>query len=375
MSPVVTMRARVWLLIAGLALAPGAARAQDGATVDGAHAPSEDPAAPMRPGVLPVLGALVPGAVAHGAGHWIGGDRRTAGKLLRLEGLGLGLMVAGGLPLALTGASRRLALPTIPLILSGGGVLLLGWAADVYGAAGGPRIAGAPRLALPGLEARLGYLYVHDPQFAYRSFAQAGARLRRGAWHGDGDVAVALDDDSQRARLLAGRRLHGPRHASAGPQAADGTWLDVSAALMVHRHGTEGFTVVTGEVVAAGRYDLARLGPSLRGAFAELQLGLGLELSLYQEDATDVTDLLLGGFGFGMYLGAPAGTHGEVRVFYDHRRDDLAGGLAVSGGGNGFLGSFGVDGFVAWGPRWGVRFRAEAGSAYLGSAGLLYRMP
>src|SRR5690606_2313699 len=127
-------------------------------------------ASAMKPGVLPALGALVPGVAVHGTGHWIGGDGATARQLLRLEGLGLGLVVTGGLPLALTGAARRLALPTIPLLLSGGGLLLAGWAGDVYGAAGGPRIAGAPRLVLPGLEARLGYLHVHDPQFAYGSF-------------------------------------------------------------------------------------------------------------------------------------------------------------------------------------------------------------
>lgn len=386
MSEVAATRPWAWLMIAGLVLAPGVARAQDATAAHATDTPSagtagatsdtaSNTASAMKPGVLPALGALVPGVAVHGTGHWIGGDGATARKLLRLEGLGLGLVVTGGLPLALTGAARRLALPTIPLLLSGGGLLLAGWAGDVYGAAGGPRIAGAPRLVLPGLEARLGYLHVHDPQFAYGSFLQAGARLRRGAWRGDGDVAVALDDDSQRLRLEAGRRLYGPRPEGAGPRAADGTRVDVDAALMMHRHGTEGFTVLTGEVIMAGRYDMARLGPSLRGAFAELHLGLGLEVSVYEGDAVDVADLLLGGFGFGMYLGAPAAAHGEVRVFYEHRRDDLAGGLAMSGGGNGFLGSFGVDGFVAWGPRWGVGFRAEVGSAYVGSAGLRYRIP
>jgi hypothetical protein len=327
----------------------------------------------VEPGVLPVLGALVPGVLVHGTGHRIGGDRRTANRLLRVEALALGIAAAGGLPLGLTGASRRLVLPTIPLIVGGGGMLFLNWFSDIYGAAGGPRLAGTPRLDLPALEGRLGYVHVYDPQFAYRSFVNPGARLRWGAWHADIDAALALDDDNQRVRVEGGRRFHGPRPAGDGVRSRDGSALGLDTALTMHRYGSDGFVSLLGEVVGRGRYDLARVAPSLSGAFAELWMGLGLELVFYEGDTVDPTDWVLGGFGFGMYLGEPEGTHGEVRVFYDHFRGGLSGGLAVPGGGNGYLGSLGVDGFVSWGPRWGVSLWAEAGSAYLAGAGLLYR--
>jgi hypothetical protein len=328
----------------------------------------------MEPGALPVLGALMPGVLVHGTGHRIGGDRRTANRLLRVEALALGIAAAGGVPLGLTGASRRLALPTIPLIVGGGGMLFLNWFSDIYGAAGGPRLAGAPRLVLPGLEGRLRYVYVYDPQFAYRSFVNPGARLRLGAWHADVDAALALDDDNQRVRVEGGRRVHGPLPGGGAPS-QDGSALGLDTALTMHRFGSDGFVSLLGEVVGRGRYDLARVAPSLSGAFAELWLGLGLEFVFYDGDTVDPTDWLLGGFAFGMYLGEPGRTHGEVRVFYDHFRGDLSGGLAVPGGGNGYWGSLGVDGFVAWGPRWGVSFWAEAGSAYLAGAGILYRRP
>jgi hypothetical protein len=326
----------------------------------------------MRPGVLPALGAVFPGMLVHGTGHRIGGDSRTANRLLRGELLALGIAAAGGIPLGLTGASRRLSLPAIALILGGGGLLLLNWNADVYGSAGLGRVAGTPRLTLPRLETRLGYLYVYDPQFAYGSFASAGGRLRRDAWHVDIDAALALDDDNQRVRLEGGRRFLGP---VATGTARDGSALGLDAALTLHRYGSDGFASLLGQAVGRGRYDLARIAPSLEGAFAEMWLGLGLEVVIYDGDTADPTDWLLGGFGFGMYLGEPAATHGEVRVYYDHFRGDLAGGLALPGGVNGYWGRLGVDGFAAWNPRWGVSFRAEVGSAYLASVGLVYRRP
>ena len=331
-----------------------------------------EPRAAMRPGVLPALGAVFPGMLAHGIGHRIGGDSRTADRLLRAELLALGIAAAGGIPLGLTGASRRLALPAISLILGGGGMLFLNWGADIYGSAGLGRVAGTPRLTLPGLEARLGYLYVYDPQFAYSSFANPGARLRLGAWHVDVDAALALDDDNQRVRLEGGRRFLGPL---AQGTARDGSALGVDAAFTLHRYGSEGFASLLGQVLGRGRYDLARFAPSLAGAFAEMWLGLALDVVIYDGDSADATDWLLGGFGFGMYLGEPAATHGEVRVYYDHFRGELAGGLAVPAGANGYWGRLGADGFVAWNPRWGVSFRAEVGSAYLASVGLVYRRP
>ncbi|WP_428264289.1 hypothetical protein [Haliangium sp.] len=323
----------------------------------------------ITPGVLPVLGALVPGVLVHGLGHRIGGDRRTASWLLRAEGVGLGVAVAAGIPLALTGANRRLALPAIPLVVGGLGSFLLGWTADIYGAAGGARVTGEPRLDAPVLALRAGYLYVHDPQFEYASVADFDARARVGPWSVAAAASLALDDDHQRARLGGGYRLWGPRPDRAS---ADGTYFDLDAAVAMSHFGSDGFTTWTGEVFVHGRYDLARIGPSLRGAFADMGVGLALELADYDDGDTDVGDLLLADFGFGVYLGRPEGAHGELRVGYDHRRDDFAGGLAVRGGGGGFAGSFSASGFVRVAGPWGVSARFELGSAYVAGLGLLY---
>lgn len=342
---------------------------------DGAAPAPEDEAetAPpaLKTGTLATLGAVVPGFLVHGTGHRVAGDRRTANRLLLVQGIGLGAVIVAGVPLGLTGASRRLSLPAIPALVGGSGLFLLSWAADIYGAAGGPHVAGAPPLRLPGLETRAGYLYVHDPQFAYTHFADVGAGVRRGAWHAAGSAQLALDDDNQRVRAALAHRFRGPR--AAGPPARDGSYLDLHAALVRHRFGTEGFSTTTVETFVGGRYDLARLSPSLTGAFAEMGFGLGLEIVDYAASGVDATDLLLARFGFGMYLGMPAGVHGEVRLAYDHRRDGLAGGLALPMGSGGFLGCVDLDGAVMFGNDWGVAMQAQIGSAYLAGASLVYR--
>jgi hypothetical protein len=332
------------------------------------------PAAParprMRPGVLPALGALVPGLAVHGTGHFIAGDTKTGRRLVLAQGIGLATAAAGVVPLALTGASDNVSTFSLPLVVAGTGMFVLGWAADVYGSAGGPRLAGAPA-PLPGSEVGLGYLYVRDPRFAYTSFVDLDALVRTGAWRLEGAAALALDDDNQRLRLRAGYRVLGPRPTRG---AATGTALELVTAVTVHRHGTDGFTTVTPELAAHGRLDLAQLSPGLAGAFVEGDLGLGLDRATYRHAPADTVGILVGRFGFGMYLGHPAASHGELQLFYDHRRDGLVGGLATRRF-NGILGSFGLQGALTLRRGMGVALQAQAGSAFLLGIGLRYATP
>jgi hypothetical protein len=313
----------------------------------------------------------VPGILVLGLGHYAAGEGRTARRLLILEGIALGTIVVAGAGLGLSGASRRLSLPIVPMLIGGSGLFLTGWAADIYGAAGGPRIAGPPPARLPGLEARLGYTFVTDPQFAYSHFTDMAMHVRHGAWRTGAHAQLAMDDDNQRVRGQVAYRFTGPRRHG---QARDGSAFDLQGGLTWHRYGSNGFTSIAGDLLASGRYDLARMAPTLAGSFVEAGLGLGLELTAYAADgAIDASDLLLAHFAFGIYLGTPEAMHGEVRIGYDHRRDELPGGLAVPGGSNGYLGNFGADGFLVFGPRWGVAAHVRAGSAYLAGASLIYR--
>ncbi|HEU5059534.1 MAG TPA: hypothetical protein VFU21_23530 [Kofleriaceae bacterium] len=309
--------------------------------------------------------AVVPGAIARGAGHFVLGERAVARRLLHAEGIGLGIAAAGGVPLILTGASRHYTAVPVALLVSGAGVLLLSWAADLYGASGaaGPRTPPEPA----PVELELGYGYVQDPRFDYASFAVAAASVDLGpvalapvAW-------IALDDDNQRLRLEG-------RHAFW--RGDDASRLEVTAAATHHRYPDDGFAVSTLEASVGGRLDMARVGGTLAGSFADLSLGLGAEVTNYYTPGAgaDLGEILLVRFGYGVAFGCPGGVHGEASIYYDHRRDTFAGGISPgTGPGSGFMGLVGGEGVVHLGSRWGVRARAEQGAARVFSLGLLTR--
>jgi hypothetical protein len=322
---------------------------------------------------LAVAAAVVPGLLLHGSGHFAAGERRTARRLLLMEGIGLGMIAAGGVPLILTGASRHHAAPSIALLVSGVGLFGMSWLGDLYGAAAGGR--GAPALE-PGAPAEIeaGYGYVYDPRFDYRQFSVLRGALRLGATRIVPSAWVALDDDNQRLRLEASHRLAGP--AAARPT-GDASLIEVTAAATHHRYPGDRFAVSTAEATVGGRLDMSRLGDSLAGSFAELSLGLGAEVTNYYAPGAgaDLGELLLVRFGYGLAFGRPGGLRGETSLYYDHRRDTFTGGLSPgTGPGSGFAGLFGADLLLYIGERWGLRAELEQGAARVAHLGLIVRM-
>ena len=69
--------------------------------------------------------------------------------------------------------------------------------------------------------------------------------------------------------------------------------------------------------------------------------------------------------------GGEGAAHGEVALYYDHRRDDYAGGLALGGG---FLGYFGAAGRYELASGWGVTAAGELGSANIIRLGVSRRL-
>ncbi len=333
-----------------------------------------EPRSGLSPGLLPALLALAPGFLLHGSGVFAIGERETALRLLALEGVGLFGMVAGTAVLAWTGASRRLTGAVSAVLMLGTGLFLTSMAADLYGAITGGTGAG-PALRSPRVSLALGYRYVHDKQFAYRNLTRISAGVGLSRWQLDATSWVALDDANQRARLSTAYRPYGP--IAGASNARDGSFVSVALAGTYHGYETEGFRTLTAEATVTGRYDLERLGRPLRGSFAEAQLGWGMEFYHYDVPGLsfgeDVSDMLLGGFAWGVYLGEASTTHGEIALFYDHRRDDYTGGVV-----SGFAGHFGLRGQVLFcpderGSGWGVSAELEIGTAFFGGVDLFYQ--
>jgi len=311
--------------------------------------------------------SVVPGLLAHGSGHFLLGDHETARRLLIGEGAGLGVGAAGAIPLWLTGASRHYAAVPIAMVVSGVGVFALSWAGDVYGAsgAGGPR----PPLGTAGVELELGYGYVYDPRFDYRSFAVTAASVGLGPVRLAPISWIALDDDNQRTRLEGSYTFW---------RGDDASRVEVTAAATHHRYHDDGFNVSTAEASIGGRLDMARVSDTMAGSFADLSLGIGSELTNYYAPGAgaDLGEMLLGRFAYGIALGCAASpVRGQASIYYDHRRDTFTGGISPgTGPGSGFIGFFGVEGLVHLGAPWGARVRFEQGAARVLSVSLLARL-
>lgn len=364
--------ALAWALGAATAHAQGSAAArEDSATEAEARTESDasgDAPAPCprwRRRLAPVV-SLLAGPVVHGAGSLTGCHRLTGRRLGIAQGVGFGMILLGGGGLALTGAARRTVAPFAMVGAVGVGSFLISWLADVYAAITDGKARGRPGPNAPW-ELRLGYRYVHDPHFDHGSFLNAGI----GAWLGEqrlfAEVDVALDANTQRARVGYARRLLGGT--------GRGSSLDLTAAATYQRFGGDGFSSLSGELSVGGRVDLAAVGSALVGSFVEGTLGLGIQGIGYEASGGGVGQdghgLLLMRLGWGLYLGR----YGEVLLAYDHRRDGLEGGLSidsVAAGNLGFLELTG-RGFFEAAPRWGIAGSVTYGSAWIVGLSLLHR--
>jgi hypothetical protein len=328
----------------------------------------------VDPGFLPTLAAVVPGLILHGSGAFVAGDRPLAKRLALIEAADFGLFLTAAAVVYVTGTSRRLVGTFAPVIALTGGVFLLGWLADIYAASTGGRDVRAAPFSAP-VEAELGYRYVYDPQFQYRNFSYVRADFRERRLRVSPSAWLALDDNNQRVQIESAARALG---RVAGRRSSDGSYLDGVSAFIYHHHGSERFSVYTGELRLDGRLDLSHVGHSLRGAFVEGQLGAALEFYDFQavgaEARNDASGLLLARFGFGLYLGDSAARTGEVLVYYDHRHDDYAAGMGVAGIGSGVLGHVGASAHYYVTPSLALTLLCEVGSASVTGLGLRYRL-
>jgi hypothetical protein len=323
--------------------------------------PDATPAAP--PAVSParraaaIALAAVPGLAVPGLGARVVGERRAARRLLALRALGLGAMVVGGAPLLVTYGSAKLVVPGVHLAVAGSGLFLVGWWADVYAAAGGG--GGPPRRRAP-LELAADATWLDDAYHGARDLIGVSGRAHRGRWTLGARLASGHAAALVQGRLDAAARVWRP------DARATGSAVDVRAAVDAIADRDDHLTTVTGELAARGRLHLAELDRALAGSFVELDAGLGLQVAAYRAGDADLAGVLIGRFAGGVYLPC---ARGEVLVFYDHRRDTLAGGLPA-GRAAGFFGSVGAAAEVAVTPAWTATAALELGSARLVTIGV-----
>jgi hypothetical protein len=324
---------------------------------------------------LAVGAAIVPGFALHGAGHYALDEKRTARRLFVVEAVSVGLLAIGGATIFFTGNSRYLAAPAIVAAMTGGGLFASAYFADIYGAASRDGAAVSSRLRAPtAWETELGYRRVYDPQYEYRDFLVERVSSQLGAFRFSPSAWFSTRGDTARYRLEGEYRLVG---ATGTETPDDASFLDVTLAFVHQRHRPERFAKGNAELSLDGRYDLGRLGPTLRGAFIEA--GLGYAVGRVDYDAvgvavpSDYEHLLLARWAFGLVLRGMSAPGSEVLVYYDHRHDDYAAGLLSRGIGSGVFGHFGLEARWFFNDHVGVSADFQVGSSYLGGASVLFR--
>ncbi len=341
---------------------------------DGVLSPGLAPHSPLQPRpsfqVLPVAASVLPGLVFHGLGPWLAGDGNTAKRLFALEGTGLGLIALGGVPIVFTGASRRTIAPLYAVTLAGFSVFGVSALANLYAVTSPAFDPGMAPTSLPPLELEMGYQYVNDPAFDYGHFVSLGALARFDTVKLQAAARLSPDEGNTQVRLGGAYRLLG--ESERARRNTDGTALDVELFGLFHRFPTEGFTVAGAEVGLRGRYAMERVSPALAGSFAEASIGTSFQGYSYPGAVSDgnLSEQLLFTFGYGVWLGRGGPVRGDALLYYDHRKDDFAGGMRTRGGG--VVGSFGLRGRALLTEDWGVAAEVQAGGAMVGRLSLIY---
>jgi hypothetical protein len=328
---------------------------------------------PTASRALPAAAAIVPGVIVHGAGHYALGQAATGRHLLLMEGLGLGLFLGGGLTIVFTGASRYFTAPAASATMLGFGLFSTSYLADIYGSLATD--GGAVRYPPPASwETELGYRRLQDPEFAYRDFVFQRVSRQLGPLRLSPSGFFSLRGDTARYRVEAQYRLAGQLDQAA---AGDLSFVDLTLGFVHQLHGPEHFSRSSGELSCDARYDLRRLGASLRGSFIELGAGYALARVDYNltglKVPSDLEHVLLARIGFGVLLRGESAPGSEALLYYDHRHDDYVAGLKLRGIGSGVLGHFGLSARWFFNRSLGLALDAQAGSAYLGGASLLFR--
>jgi hypothetical protein len=335
---------------------------------------------------LAIGAAIIPGIVVRGAGSWVAGEKQTAKKLLYVLG---GSLVVAGITGGLIGGTggHAYTTPLVPFAVTSFGGILTSWIADIWTAAGGDGLDLRPH-ALPPWSIEAGSTWQKD---AYRGrlLGRVGARARLGRVelgttilaHVAGESLVGYGN--ARIRILGDEPVTAPRGVLGTPddplferwssrrrfedEIADGSRLAIRVGGRLQRDDEDMTTQRVGELELEGRLDLFHLDRLLRGTFVESAMGIGALQVTYSNADSELDSILLTRFAWGMYLPT-----GELALYYDHRRDGLAGGIAAWRAA-GYIGSIGAALDLGITGPWAVHGEVQFGNAWLTTLALAYR--
>ncbi|MDQ3334488.1 MAG: hypothetical protein M4D80_04960 [Myxococcota bacterium] len=307
--------------------------------------------------------ALVPGVLIHGSGSWVLHEKRAAKRLAITGGIGFGAMALAGAAVGITGAAESMVIWAVPMMIAGTGLWLPTWFSDIWYAAGGPRVRGAPH-APTAWSLDLATTWLHD-SYRERALIRGAGRVEFGRIGGGASALVDAEGRARTGDLEARVRILGA--PADGTILEDGSRLYVRTAVRRHVDEDDKVEITTGEIEAGGRLDMQHIDRNLNGTFLEVAIGVGLEKVTYADLVSDDDFLFLGRFAWGLYLG----TRSELTVFYDHRRDSLAGGIAA-GRAAGFVGSVGTNVDLRLGGPFAFIAELEIGNGWVTTAGIRY---
>lgn len=314
---------------------------------------------------LAIAAAIGPGLFVHGAGSYVAKRPRTAHRLLKAQVLGVGMIVAGGLPILATYGSPKVTVPGVALAVTGVGAVAAGWVGDIWAAAGGDVHGGVPRAELP-LVFDVGASWLRDDYHGNRGYLELGARWQREqlvvAPHG----RLGVSGRGGEGGLDVAWRFLGD--AASGQLLERGHRLEARLGGFGRFDRDDEIDELWQEAELFGRLDLRGFDEALGGMFFEAGVGLGLAQTRYAPGTWDLGALLLVRHAIGLYLGRGAG---ELAITYDQRRDDLVGGI-FAGRAAGFLGHVGAKLELRLGRALALRLEAQLGTATMTTVALRY---
>jgi hypothetical protein len=344
-----------------LTRAASAAAADDSVTAD-AERPSKPalvaadvPDTPVAgveadPGDRPVpwlaAGAsIIPGLLVHGAGHFAAGESSNGYRLLAIEGVGIAGIVGGLATLRAVRGSEKLAPVYVPVTVTGVGLFIASFLADVAGTLHGQRPWPVPRppgtLTLTG-----GYTGLFASKHTFSHLGRLGAE-----WHyrrltcGAALMLHPEFDYSQYGGTVSLRLWE--------PGADDPvTRLTVFVDAYHQRFRTEGFSITAFRGFGELRWNMGYLVTTMRNAWWLARLGWGFDLLSFDNIASGEDGLPFIVFEVGM--GLMASERVSLELVYRQRKGELPGGMTVAGALAGFLGMIEFQSRVTIDPRWTI---------------------